>query len=62
MNCTPEKTLIASPAIYNELAEAEEKAVAVLGLLEDVIQPAFGDFRCDGMLGMCTASGYTTTI
>lgn len=52
MNCTPEKTLIVSPAIYNELAGAEEKAVAVLGLLTDVIQPAFGDFSCDGMLSM----------
>lgn len=29
---------------------AEEKAIAVLGLLEDVIQPAFGDLRCDGLL------------
>ena len=40
---TSAKTLIAAPVIYNELKDAEEKAIAVLGLLEDVIQPAFGD-------------------
>ena len=51
MNCTPEKAFIASPAIYNELEEAMEKAIAALGLLEDVINPAFGDLRCDGLLG-----------
>lgn len=51
MNCTPEKTFIVSPATYNELKEAEEKAIAALGLLEDVINPAFGDLRCDGLLG-----------
>ncbi len=45
---TSAKTLIAAPVIYNELKDAEEKAIAVLGLLEDVIQPAFGDLRCDG--------------
>ena len=47
---TSAKTLIAAPVIYNELKDAEEKAIAVLGLLEDVIQPAFGDLRCDGLL------------
>lgn len=51
MNCTPQKTFIVSPATYNELKEAEEKAIAALGLLEDVINPAFGDLRCDGLLG-----------
>lgn len=44
---TSAKTLIAAPVIYNELKDAEEKAIAVLGLLEDVIQPAL---RCDGPL------------
>ena len=47
---TSAKTLIAAPVIYNELKDAEEKAIAVLGLLEDVIQPDFGDLRCDGLL------------
>ena len=47
---TSAKTLIAAPVIYNELKDAEEKAIAVLGLLEDVIQPAFGDLRCDGAI------------
>lgn len=32
---TSAKTLIAAPVIYNELKDAEEKAIAVLGLLED---------------------------
>lgn len=48
---TSGKTLIAPTSIYNELIEAEEKAIAALGLLEDVIQPAFEDLRCDGLLG-----------
>lgn len=38
-------------SVYNELIDAEVKAIAALGLLEDVIQPAFGDLRCDGLLG-----------
>ena len=42
---TSGKTLIAPTSIYNELIEAEEKAIAALGLLEDVIQPAFEDLR-----------------
>lgn len=49
---TSGKNLSLPTAIYNELIEAEEKAVAALGLLEDVIQPAFGDLRCDGLLGV----------
>ena len=48
---TSGKTLIAPTSIYNKLIEAEEKAIAALGLLEDVIQPAFEDLRCDGLLG-----------
>ena len=41
---TSGKTLIAPTSIYNELIEAEEKAIAALGLLEDVIQPAHAVF------------------
>lgn len=55
---TSAKTLIAAPVIYNELKDAEEKAIAVLGLLEDVIQPAFGDLRRCGRYSpdaSCTA-------
>ena len=48
---TSGKTLIAPTSIYNELIEAEEKAIAALGLLEDVIQPAVEGLRRDGLLG-----------
>ena len=42
---TSAKTLIAAPVIYNELKDAEEKAIAVLGLFRRCNSTCFWRFE-----------------
>lgn len=42
--------IVASDSIKHDLAEAEIGIVAINGLLEDVIDPIFECFTCDGIL------------
>ena len=43
-------TFIASRDIQEDLANAESGAVAVYGLLKDIIEPAFCQCTCEGIL------------
>jgi len=46
-----EKDYIVAPErIIRKLDEAEQAAVAINGLMEDVIDPAFYGYRCCGLL------------
>lgn len=46
-----EKDYIVAPErIIRKLDEAEQAAVAINGLMEDVIDPAFYGYRCSGLL------------
>ena len=44
------EVIFSTNGLRHELEHAEFDSVAARGLLEDVIDPMFEDFRCDGIL------------